>query len=273
MLENMPTLHFSIADINISLSSKQSFLKYYIHKKFIDFINVKNNYSNSYKVYVFPYENNNIGIDDLFQNMPDKYRSIDAYGIKGYIDDESKTYYLHAPKDPNIAETVMRITTSDIIINEFGIMLHSSGVIDNNMAILFSGKSGAGKSTMAELSLPRVILNDEMIALRIVSGGLVCYSTPFSGSGRSSYLNTGARVKRLYFIEQSKENVIANCGKEELITRFWCNVFSLRKDSAASYVARSVIAVLADANSCKILRFRKDRSVWESIEKDVNCTL
>ncbi len=93
-----------------------------------------------------------------------------------------------------------------------GMMLHSSAVVVDNKAYLFSAQSGTGKSTHTELWLKlfgdrAYILNDDKPAIRYIDGKIYAYGTPFSGKHDLS-ANKGVEVKGIAFIERAKENSI-----------------------------------------------------------------
>ena len=93
-----------------------------------------------------------------------------------------------------------------------GMMLHSSAVVVDGKAYLFSAKSGTGKSTHTELWLKlfgdkAYILNDDKPAVRYIDGKLYAYGTPFSGKHDLS-ANTRAEVAGICFIERATENSI-----------------------------------------------------------------
>lgn len=66
-----------------------------------------------------------------------------------------------------------------------GMMLHSSAVVVNGYAYLFSGPCGIGKSTHANMYTKRfseaVIINDDKPALRREAGKWMVYGTPWCG--------------------------------------------------------------------------------------------
>ena len=67
-----------------------------------------------------------------------------------------------------------------------GMMLHSSAVVVDNKAYLFSAASGTGKSTHTELWLKKFgdrayILNDDKPAIRLIDGVWHACGTPWSG--------------------------------------------------------------------------------------------
>ncbi len=60
-------------------------------------------------------------------------------------------------------------------------LMHASGVIRGGAGFLFVGASGAGKSTVADLSQDDTVINDEVCLVEFGGGGPVLHSTPFNG--------------------------------------------------------------------------------------------
>ncbi|MCD8089030.1 MAG: hypothetical protein LUD81_00095 [Clostridiales bacterium] len=106
-----------------------------------------------------------------------------------------------------------------------GIMLHSSAVVVDGYAYLFSAASGTGKSTHTGLWLDyfgdrAYILNDDKPALRMTENGIYAYGTPWSGK---TDLNRNLKVPiaGICFIERSEENHIRKAGTFEAFGRFY----------------------------------------------------
>ena len=97
-----------------------------------------------------------------------------------------------------------------------GMMLHSSAVVVDNRAYLFTADCGTGKSTHTALWLKlfgdrAYILNDDKPALRLEDGIWYAYGTPWSGK---SDLSVNARVPLagIAVLERSVENSIEHFG-------------------------------------------------------------
>ena len=112
-------------------------------------------------------------------------------------------------------------------LNPFnGCLLHSSAVVIDGEAYLFSADCGTGKSTHTSLWLKYLanmdpyILNDDKPAIRVMETGIYSYGTPFSGKNDISE-NSRARVKAICFIEQSKTNSIEELDAREAINLFF----------------------------------------------------
>ena len=101
-----------------------------------------------------------------------------------------------------------------------GMMLHSSCVVYDDKAYLFSAPSGTGKSTHTQLWLKRFpgsyILNDDKPAIRITENGIYAYGTPFSGKTDLN-VNTGVPIGGICVIERGETNKIETLPTDEAL--------------------------------------------------------
>ena len=103
-----------------------------------------------------------------------------------------------------------------------GFMLHSSAVIMDGKAYLFSAASGTGKSTHTALwqkvfGSGRVkILNDDKPAVRIIDDTVYACGTPWSGKTDLN-INIKAPVAGICFLERSEKNHIERISAKEAI--------------------------------------------------------
>ena len=93
-----------------------------------------------------------------------------------------------------------------------GLLLHSSAVVVDGKAYLFSAPCGTGKSTHTKLWLRTfgeraVMLNDDKPALRLEDGIWYAYGTPWSGKYDIS-TNIRAEVAGIAMIERADTNSI-----------------------------------------------------------------
>ncbi len=110
------------------------------------------------------------------------------------------------------------------ILDFNAIMLHSSAVVVDDKAYLFSAKSGTGKSTHTSLWLSLLgerayIINDDKPIIRCFDEGIYVYGSPFSGKNFIN-ANKRARVGAICFIERSKENWIKQIKTAEILPLF-----------------------------------------------------
>lgn len=99
------------------------------------------------------------------------------------------------------------------LLNFDGMMLHSSAVVVDGRAYLFTANSGTGKSTHTGLWLKyfgekAFVLNDDKPALRLEDGVWYAYGTPWSGKHDIS-ANVRVPLAGIAVLERSGTNSIA----------------------------------------------------------------
>lgn len=113
----------------------------------------------------------------------------------------------------------------ELIQNHHGFLLHSSAVVVDGKAYLFSAHSGTGKSTHTSFWLKKFgdkayILNDDKPALRLIDGTWYAYGTPWSGKHDIS-VNTGVPIAGICMLERGETNsIIPFSGKDAIFEIF-----------------------------------------------------
>ena len=98
------------------------------------------------------------------------------------------------------------------LMKYYGSYIHSSALLFDGKAYLFSANSGVGKSTHTKKWIERfgdraVIINDDKPSFRFIDGKCIIYGTPFAG-GTDVQKNISAELGALVFIERSEENFL-----------------------------------------------------------------
>lgn len=105
------------------------------------------------------------------------------------------------------------------ILNYGGYYLHSSSVVLDGRAYLFTAASGTGKSTHTEKwcrLFGAHYLNDDKPVLRLQDGVWMAYGTPWSGKNDLSS-NEGVPVGGIACLNRGEENTIAPMPSEEAV--------------------------------------------------------
>lgn len=107
------------------------------------------------------------------------------------------------------------------LLNYGGMMLHSSAVVVDGKAYLFSADSGTGKSTHTQIWLKlfgdkAYILNDDKPAIRREADGWFAYGTPWSGKYDIS-VNKRIPIAGIAMIERAENNEIDPFSGKEAI--------------------------------------------------------
>ena len=109
---------------------------------------------------------------------------------------------------------------------KYGVMLvHSSALIYDGGAYLFSADSGVGKSTHTKLWLKAFgekvhIMNDDKPVVRLYDDHAQAYGTPFDG-GSGIALNESYPLKAIIFIERGEENSVRIPDNKEIIQKLY----------------------------------------------------
>ena len=107
-----------------------------------------------------------------------------------------------------------------------GVMLvHSSALIYDGGAYLFSADSGVGKSTHTKLWLKAFgdkvhIMNDDKPVVRLYDDHAQAYGTPFDG-GSGIALNESYPLKAIIFVERGEENSVRIPDNKEIIQKLY----------------------------------------------------
>ena len=102
-----------------------------------------------------------------------------------------------------------------------GIIFHSSAIMVDGKAYLFTAPSGTGKSTHTRLWREllgdrAVMVNDDKPIIRYIDGKFYVYGTPWNGKHHLD-TNCRAEIKAICKIEQAKENYIYPASTSEML--------------------------------------------------------
>jgi len=102
-----------------------------------------------------------------------------------------------------------------------GVMVHAAGVAYQGKGYLFLGRSGAGKTTIANLWQQQpgaLVLNDDKVIIRIEKDGYRIYGTPWHGEGGLASPHN-VPLKHVFLLEQAKSNHLSTLSTTESILK------------------------------------------------------
>jgi ABC-type dipeptide/oligopeptide/nickel transport system ATPase component len=138
--------------------------------------------------------------------------------------------------------------------------------LEGESAYLFAGKSGAGKSTAAQLSYPRPVLSDEATIVKIEDGRATAFNSPFRSdtefpvNDRSSY-----PIEGIHMLRQAAYNMCRPMAKPEGFMELLSRVFYWSKQSEETKKITRLSKTLINTVPIYELHFRKDHTFWEEI--------
>jgi hypothetical protein len=103
-------------------------------------------------------------------------------------------------------DSLIRILLSLLLLEERGFLLHAATITRNGRAFVFTGRSGAGKSTIASIAPEDCVLTDEISLVRLFDGEWHAFGTPFWGEFRGMGSNRRVPLAGIYQLVQAKKN-------------------------------------------------------------------
>jgi hypothetical protein len=186
--------------------------------------------------------------------------------FRAHWDPRSGRGTVRQDSNPYSLDTVLRILHSLILAERGGFLLHAASAICDGQAFLFSGVSGAGKTTMTRIAPPDVtLLTDEISYLRPNAGGYAAFGTPFAGELARSGENCTAPVAALFFLEQGPSNRIDEISSAEAVRRLMRNILFFAEDRV---LVEKLFATACDFVAKVPLRrltFYPDDRVWSDV--------
>jgi len=171
----------------------------------------------------------------------------------------------HSPS-PYAIDSVLRIVHTILLAKQGGFLLHSASAVRGGRAFLFSGLSGAGKTTISRLAPADVaLLTDEVSYVRRDGGGYRAFGTPFAGELARVGENVSAPIAAVYLLAKGRENRMDPVAPAEAGQRLLRNVLFFAQEpdlvkrvfeAACEFVARVPVYRLT---------FFPDGRVWELI--------
>jgi hypothetical protein len=166
-------------------------------------------------------------------------------------------------KNQYALDSLLRVFLSWKLLEHQGFLLHAATVIRDGKAYVFTGRSGAGKSTVASLSPEGSVLTDEISLLRHENGLWRAYGTPFWGEFRAAGSNTSAPVAGIFRLLQAAENRVTALRPMAILRALLPNVLFFSADAKANRQLLEILSVAATEIAGYNLAFRKNSTFWE----------
>jgi len=181
-------------------------------------------------------------------------------------DQDSGRGWVEQTPNPYSLDSVLRILHSLILAARGGFLLHAASAICNGRAYLFSGVSGAGKTTLTRLAPSGIrLLTDEISYVRPGAGGYFAHGTPFAGELAKAGENCSAAVAALFFLEKGTSNRIDEISPADAIRHLMRNILFFADDRG---LVEKLLATACDFVAgvpIRRLTFYPDAKVWDTI--------
>ncbi|MBZ5657186.1 MAG: hypothetical protein LAO56_18120 [Acidobacteriia bacterium] len=191
---------------------------------------------------------------------------IERGDFRAQWDPDSGRGWVEQTPNPYSLDSALRILHSLILAARGGFLLHAASAACDGRAYLFSGVSGAGKTTMTRLAPSGIrLLTDEISYVRPGNGGYWAYGTPFAGELAKAGENCTAPVSALFFLEKGPSNRIDEISPAEAVRRLMRNILFFGDDRE---LVEKLLATACDFVAgvpIRRLTFYPDPRVWDTI--------
>jgi len=166
----------------------------------------------------------------IYKVLADEYVDIEIDYTNGI-----SSIYLLSPlrdlKNSNSLEYCVRISLLRLYLENNMFLLHSAGVMFENKIYIFSGESGAGKTTTAQNFINAKegkILNDDTMLIRTYDNECsAAYSVPYRSTSGLLPVKGVGKINTLFIIEKSNCIKVEELSLQEKIEVLLCNAFFL----------------------------------------------
>jgi hypothetical protein len=149
-------------------------------------------------------------------------------------------------------------------------LVHGCSILDKQKGYLFTGPSGAGKTTVAKLAQSRTVMNDEGTLVRKQEARYRIEGTPIEG-GAGSTSNSSVDLSAIFFLKQAADVSVRKLGVVDACTRLLGQVMETTplfdtSGNGSVNERMDVCATLAESVPVYELSFRRDASFWAAVE-------
>ncbi len=168
--------------------------------------------------------------------------------------------------NPYSLDSVLRIVHTLLLARQGGFLVHASSAVRNGRAFLFSGVSGAGKTTIARLAPPdTALLTDEISYVSRQDDQYSAVGTPFYGELARVGENLRAPIDCLYLLAKGPENKIEPIIGANAVRGLLGNILFFARDPEFVKLVFDAAFDFVSRVPVRRLTFVPDARVWEMI--------
>ncbi|HKV82729.1 MAG TPA: hypothetical protein VJP02_31570 [Candidatus Sulfotelmatobacter sp.] len=174
--------------------------------------------------------------------------------------------YIRQTSNPYAFDSLLRVVHTLILARQGGFLIHAASAIRGEKAFVFTGVSGAGKTTMCRLAPPdATLLTDEISYVRREGNRYLAWGTPFAGELARLGENQSARLSGVFLLEKGLENRIEEVHPAEAVQRLMRNILFFAEDPDSVELVFQSACEFASLVPIRRLIFVPDSRVWNLI--------
>lgn len=173
---------------------------------------------------------------------------------------------LRQEANPYGLNSVLRILHTLMLAPRGGFLLHAASAVRNGHAFVFSGVSGAGKTTISRLAPDdAVLLTDEISYITRNGSEYAAWGTPFPGDLGVSGKNVCAPIRNLFLLNKGSENRIEPIEAGRALALLMRNILFFSTEPEMVEMAFAAACDFIHQVPARQLTFIPDASVWEHL--------
>lgn len=191
---------------------------------------------------------------------------IERGDFRADLDPHARRGRIRQSANPYSIDTLLRIVHTLALAPEGGLLMHAASVVRGGEALVFTGASGAGKTTLSRLAPPgTAVLTDEVSYLRRDGAGYSAHGTPFAGELARPGENTRAPLAAIYLLHHAAENRVEPVAAAVAARAILSNVLFFAEDPVLVKAVFAAALELAERVPVRRLGFVPDARVWEHL--------
>lgn len=192
---------------------------------------------------------------------------IERGSLTGEWDARSRRGWAKLHPDPHSIDSILRVVHMLILAEQGGFLLHASSIVRNGRAFVFSGFSGAGKTTICQLApLDSILLTDEISYIRPSGSRYRAHGTPFTSSdSQIRGHNISAPIEAVYLLEKGTGNFVEAVDRSVAARSLLRNILLFARDPDLVNRVFEAAVEFASRVPVRRLTFTPNERVWELI--------